>query len=34
MVKLQPELWLTTKVRPAIVSVPLRAGPVVGATAS
>jgi hypothetical protein len=32
MLKVQPELWLTANVRPAMVSVPLRAGPVVGAT--
>src|SRR5688572_19882625 len=34
MLKLQPELWLTTNGRPAMVSVPLRAGPVFGATAN
>lgn len=32
ILKLQPELWLTVNVRPATVSVPLRPGPVVGAT--
>jgi hypothetical protein len=34
MLNVQPELWLTTNARPAMVSVPLRAGPVVGATAN
>jgi hypothetical protein len=34
MPKVQPELWLTVNVRPATVSVPLRAGPVVAATAN
>lgn len=34
MLKLQPELWPTTNVRPPMDSVPLRAGPVVGATAN
>jgi hypothetical protein len=32
MLNVQPEPWLTVSVRPAMVSVPLRAGPVVGAT--
>ena len=32
ILKLQPELCVTVNVRPAIVSVPLRAGPVVEAT--
>jgi hypothetical protein len=32
MLKVQPELWPTVNVRPAMVSVPLRAGPVVAAT--
>jgi hypothetical protein len=34
MLKLQPELWRTTNVRPPTVSVPLRAGPVFAATAN
>jgi hypothetical protein len=34
MPKVQPELWLTVNVRPAMVNVPLRAGPVVAATAN
>jgi hypothetical protein len=32
MLKLQPELWFTTNVRPAMLTVPRRAGPVLGAT--
>ena len=32
MLNVQPELWLTVNVRPAMVSVALRAGPVVDAT--
>ena len=32
MLNVQPEAWLTVNVRPAMVSVPLRAGPVVDAT--
>jgi hypothetical protein len=34
MLKVQPELWLTVNVRPATVSVPVRAGPVVATTAN
>lgn len=34
MLKVQPEPWLTRNERPAIASVALRAGPVVGATAN
>jgi hypothetical protein len=34
MPNVQPELWLIANGRPAMVSVPLRAGPVVGATAN
>jgi hypothetical protein len=34
MLKVQPEPWLTRNGRPAMVSVALRAGPVVGATAN
>jgi hypothetical protein len=34
MPKLQPELWLTANGLPPMVSVPLRAGPVFGATAN
>ena len=34
MLKLQPELWVTVNACPAMVSVPVRAGPVVGATSN